>query len=419
MEIFDVIIIGAGQAGLATSYYLKQHKITHVVIEQDCIGSSWKKQRWESFKMNTPNWMNMLPGMDIALHKMDYFMTKYEFLAYLKSYVLKFELPVLEKHEVIGVKKVFENFMVSVDDNGIQHNIMTKKIVVASGIMNKISIPKLSNLIPDHILQLHVANYKSPELLPDGTVLIIGGGQSGSQIAEELALANKKVFLAGSKVARVPRRYKGKDIMEWMNQLGIMDTTAKEIRENPELDATQPQVSGVGESGHTISYQSLQQLGVTILGGLKYCHKEFFYFKDDCKSNIQYADETSDMIKKKVDQYLEKYPELAIGGTDVDPSDMPYNLYQSVSDQTIVNFNDSGISTVLWATGFGYEFNYLEPSLLDKEGRPKHKDGKMTIVGLYCIGFPWLRKKKSGLIYGVKEDSKKIVKDIMRSLNSL
>lgn len=419
MEIFDVIIIGAGQAGLATSFYLKQHKIIHVVLEQDSIASSWEKQRWDSFKMNTPNWMNLLPGREIHSQKRHHFMTKDEFVDYLKTYVLQFDLPVLEKHKVVAVEKVSENFIVTIDEEGMQHNILTKTIVVASGIMNKILFPNLSDSIPEHILQVHAANYKNPMELPERNVLIIGGGQSGCQLAQELTLGNRKVYLAGSKVARAPRRYRGKDIMEWMDQLGTMDISTIELADNPNLDATQPQVSGVGLLGHTISYQSLHRMGVTILGGLKGVDHENLYFEDNCKEHIRYADETSDAIKKNVDQYLKKSPEIAVSNTDEDPSDVPDHAYRSASDLKIINFNDCGITTLLWATGFGYDFSYLNSSLLDKIGKPKHIEGKMMIEGLYCIGFPWLRKKKSGLVYGVNEDAKIIVENILHQLQNL
>lgn len=415
-KIQDVIVVGAGQAGLAISYYLKNHRIKHIVLEQHFIGYSWKEHRWDSFKMNTPNWMTTLPGMDSPINKREYFMTKEEFVMYLKKYVRTFNLPILENHKVIGIEKTDIGFAVNIEKEGVFYTFLSKAVVIASGIMNKISLPKLWKNVPAHVKQFHASEYKNVKQMPTGNILVVGGGQSGCQIAEELALAKRKVYLAGSKVARAPRRYKGKDIMEWMDRMGMMDMSSKLLKEKSHLLAVQPQVSGLGLLGHTVSYQSLYSIGVTILDGLKGVDDENLYFDDNAKSNIHYADETSVFIKSQVDAYLEKHSAF-ISEEEEDLSDCPDNNYVSASDLRILCLRDFDIATIIWATGFGYDFSYLNASLVDDKGRPEHVDGEMLTEGFYCIGFPWLRKKKSGLVFGVSDDAKAIVEKIMQNLN--
>lgn len=416
-KIQDVIVIGAGQAGLAISYYLKNHKIRHVVLEQHCIGSSWKEQRWDSFKMNTPNWMTTLPEMDIPVNKREQFMMKEEFIMYLRRYARAFDLPILKKNKVVDIEKTDAGFVVNVEQEGGFYTFLSKVVVIASGIMNKILLPKISKNLPVHIKQFHASEYKNVKQMPAGNILVVGGGQSGCQIAEELALANRKVYLAGSKVARAPRRYKGKDIMEWMDKLGMMDMSNKILMEKSNLIAVQPQVSGLGLLGHTVSYQSLYSLGVTILGGLKDVDYENLYFDDNGKSNIRYADETSIFIKSQVDAYLEKYSVLTTEEEE-DFADLPDNYCVAACDLRVICLRNFDITAIIWATGFGYDFSYLNASLVDDTGKPQHTAGEMLEEGCYCIGFPWLRNKKSGLVYGVNDDALLIVEKIVKKLNN-
>ncbi|WP_413511848.1 NAD(P)-binding domain-containing protein [Myroides odoratus] len=415
---YKVAVIGAGQAGLATSYFLQKAGIKHIVLEENIIGHSWISQRWDSFKMNTPNWMTELPGMPLSQTIRENFMDKDEFVEYLTNYSQQFELPILEKYKVVNIKKQGSLFVIITENNGKTQEIHADTVVIASGIMNKIKFPTIAEKIPDNIVQLHASQYKNPNQLLKGNILIVGGGQSGCQIAEELALAGRKVYLASSKVSRAPRRYKGRDIMEWLNLMGIQDISTQQLRENPNLNATQPQSSGVGILGHTVSYQSLNKLGATIFGTFKNIVDGIFYFADNAKENIRFADDTSRTIKQNIDTYLKKHPELETGIEEEDFADLSDIDCISASKHNKINALESGFTSIIWATGFGYDFSYLESSLLDDKGIPKHYDGKTSLENLYCIGFPGLRKKKSGLVFGVKEDAEVIVKRIISKIEN-
>ena len=247
--------------------------------------------------------------------------------------------------------------------------------------------------------------------------MVVGAAQSGCQIAEELTLAGKKIYLASSKVPRAPRRYKGKDVMEWMNLMGIQDITAQQLQQNPKLNATQPQSSGMGLLGHTVSYQSLYRLGVTILGSLKEVENDIFHFENNTKEHIRFADETSTNIKNGIDEFINSHPKITISYEEPDEADLPDKEFISASDIVRLSLTDDNIASVIWATGFGYDFSYMDmdADLLNESKKPIHTNGKID-NGLYCLGFPWLRKKKSGLVYGLQEDAEMIVKEILTKM---
>lgn len=413
--IYKVAIIGAGQSGLAASYFLQKEGIAHIVLEQHKIGHSWTFQRWDSFKMNTPNWMTGLPGLEFSGEKRAHFMNKNEFTAYMNRYAAQFDLPVSENQKVVRIEKENDEYSLTLESKGHIDKIKAKTVVIASGMMNQVKFPELAKKVPKSMLQLHASEYKNPEALPEGDILVVGGGQSGCQIAEELALSGKHVYLASSKVPRAPRRYKGRDVMEWMDRMGVQDITAAQLRENPKLNGTQPQSSGMGTLGHTISYQSLHQLGVTILGSLKNIDSGTFYFAGNAKENISFADHASAKIKENVDSFLLKHPELDSSIREgEDRADLPDVHFAAASD--LSKIEKSKLTTMIWATGFNYSFPYLDAALLDDKGVPKHIEGVMPEKGLFCIGFPWLRKKKSGLVYGVTEDAKVIVEKIIEMI---
>ncbi|MNK32331.1 putative oxidoreductase CzcO [compost metagenome] len=345
-------------------------------------------------------------------------MTKNEFVTYLKRYVEVHDLPVRENYKVIKLYRENDQFTIITEYNGQRTQWRANTVVIASGLMNKPKLPELSTKIKQNILQLHASAYKNPEQLPEGNILIVGAGQSGCQIAEELALAGKEVYLASSKVPRAPRRYKGRDVMEWMDLMGIQDSIAQQLHTDAKLNVAQPQSLGMGLLGHTLSYQSIYHLGVTVLGSLKDIANDVFYFADNAKEHIHFADKTSADIKNKIDDFLKKNTEMQFDENMTDLADLPDQHVISACEIEKLKLPVNKVSTIIWATGFGYDFGYMDKSLLHGSNRPVQKDGKIE-NGLYCIGFPWLRKKKSGLVYGVREDAEIIVKEICKEAGKL
>lgn len=413
----EVIIIGAGQAGLAVSYLLTQEKIDHLVFEKTVIGSSWKSQRWDSFKLNTPNWMNFLPGQSSTRHTdREAFINHIEFASQLKNYAETHHLPIVENTEIRSLSHDPQLKLYRLETLCDSKEIIwyTKQVVVATGSQNQTQTPSFANKLPTHIQQLHAADYKNPLQLPKKTILIVGSGQTGCQIAEELS-ATHKVYLATGKVGRSPRRYRGLDMMDWMNQTGMMDQTTSELKATKSPEPTQPQVSGVGPYGHTISLQSLRQKGVTLLGRFIDTDNEQLYFDDSLQSNIRYADQFSELLKKKVDIYIQDKAIIANIDNYADSADIAdTTTTASLAEQVAT----TEIDTIIWSTGFRSDFQWIQLPILDHNAIPIHTNGVTALSSVYFIGLPWLRKKKSGIIFGIMEDAEFIVQQIVVSRNS-
>ncbi|MEW5797585.1 MAG: NAD(P)/FAD-dependent oxidoreductase [Bacteroidota bacterium] len=413
--IYDVIITGAGHAGLSISYFLSQHNIRHIVLERGLIGQTWRSQRWDSFALNTPNALSVLPGDEYCGDNPEGFSSVAEFIHSLQSYAEKFSLPVREQTNVLSVEKQSPYFNVATSENGVERNLRCTSIVVASGCMNEKKVPPFAKEIPESIVQLHTCTYKNPRQLPDGAVLVVGSAQSGCQIAEELLQAGKKVFLASSLVARVPRRYRGKDIFEWLTLLKFTEMPADKVPDPRILSMTQPQVSGIGPLGHTVSLQSLARDGATILGRLENADNTTLYFQLNAAQSVHFADEFSLTVKKMIDEFI------ITSGMDApeneyDEADQPDIEASCASDIASLDIKKEGIGTIIWTTGFTADFSWIHIPVLDKHGLPLHKNGISDVEGLYFIGFPWLRTRKSGIIYGIRDDAKFIADKIMERL---
>lgn len=413
--LYDVIIIGAGHAGLSVSYYLSQLNVRHLVLERGHVGQTWRSQRWDSFALNTPNALSVLPGDEYCGSDPEGFSSVAEFIQSLESYAEKFGLPVQQQTNVLSVEKNSNHFDLTIDENGIKRQMRSSSVVVASGCMNEKKIPPFAKEIPESIMQLHTCTYKNPRQLPAGAVLVVGSAQSGCQIAEELLQAGKKVFIASSLVARVPRRYRGKDIFEWLTLMKFTEMPADKVPDPRILSMTQPQVSGVGPLGHTVSLQSLARDGATILGRLEHAGDTTLFFQLNAAQNVRFADEFSLTVKKMIDEFIIA-SSMDAPYNDFDEADQPDINASCASDIAELNMKKEGIGTIIWTTGFTADFSWIRLPVLDKQGSPQHKNGISDVEGLYFIGFPWLRTRKSGIIYGIRDDAKFITDEIMGRL---
>lgn len=413
-EIYDAIIIGAGQAGLSSSYFLAKSGLKHLVLEKSSIGNSWRSQRWDSFVVNTPNYLNVLPGSDPVGSIPDAFCSKDELVESFENYSKKFNLPIILNVNVISVDKQenSDDFIVKMKQDSDEKEFRSKSIVIASGIMQTPKIPSICKKIPNSILQLHAGNYRNPSEIPKGSVVVVGGGQSGCQIVEDLQKAGKQVYLCTSKVGRIPRRYRGREIDDWLIDSGFFDITFEELEDKNMALATQPQVSGVGRYGHTVSLQKLYKEGVILLGKLETIENGNLILKSNLHEHISFADEISDGIKKMIDEYIVKN-NISTEKSEEDSADIPWDRKKYPSSPEILNLKSSEIGTVIWCTGFTADFSWIKLPVLDKSGFPIHKNGISQIPGLYFVGFPWLSKRKSGLIYGVAEDAEYISNQVI------
>lgn len=409
----DVMVIGAGQAGLAVSYLLTQERIQHMVFERGRIGESWRSQRWDSFHLNTPNWSNSLPGMEFDPAAPDSFGHRNQIISYLERYANSFDAPVRENAEVSSLERLSSGqYSLQVGKDTFEARV----VVIASGSMNRPRVPAIAHKLPADVLNISAGSYRNANALPDGAVLVVGSAQSGCQIAEDLVAAGRQVYLCASRVGRIPRTYRGRDIFAWWRDMGFWDVRMEELEDPAMQYIALPQVSGL-DGGHTVSFQSLARDGVTLLGRVLDIDGYNLILKPNLREAILFADEKSSSFKKAVDEFILRegipapLPEPDPGEPelpDLNGSDLVEKL----------NLREAGITTVIWCTGFNTDWQWLKVDVFDERSRPQHRQGISASPGLYFIGFPWLSKRKSGTLYGITEDAERIVGHILDLLNS-
>lgn len=415
--LLDAVVIGAGQAGLGISYFLKQADRQHIVFERGEIGETWRSQRFDSFALNTPNWANTLPGAPYEGDKPDGFWLSDELVAYFQKYVELFDLPIEVGMSVTAVDQLDDYFRVqAVNKLGEIVEVRARNVVVASGIMQAPIIPILSEAISEDILQLHTSTYRHPDELPQAAVVIVGGGQSGCQIAQDLVGTGRDIYLCSSKVGRLPRRYRGRETVEWLEDMGFWEVATQELEDPAITRAIQPIISGVGRYGGSLSLQHLARQGVSIVGRLVRVDDCKLFFDDTAAENVKFSDTVSGRFKQDVDDYLAK-AEIDAPPLEADPIDEPDLDASCVSAIKELNLSDAGVGTIIWATGFTATFDWLNLPVLDEVGIPKHENGLAPVEGVYFVGFPWLRKRKSGIIHGIEDDARFICAQIAKRLD--
>jgi putative flavoprotein involved in K+ transport len=378
----DTVIVGAGQAGLAVSRLLADAGHEHVVVERGGVGQTWRSQRWDSFRLNTPNWMSRLPLDPGASGDPDAFAARDEVVAWLERYADGLPVETGVSVEAVG------------NASGSRYSVVTssglyaaENVVLASGGQNVGRVPELARRLPAGIQQLHVADYRRPDQLASGAILVVGGAQSGGQVAEELAEAGREVYLSTSRVGRIPRRYRGRDTMAWWREMGVWDERPDELDDASTRFDAQPLVSGT-RGGHTLSLQQLSHAGVTI--------------------NVGHGDEVAERWRRRIDRYVED-ARIYAPPPDPDLADAPDPLlHRSGPAET-----DIDVGAIVWCTGFGGDFGYLRLPVLDADGHLVHQGGATASPGLFAIGLPWLRTRKSGILWGMREDAAAVADAIL------
>jgi putative flavoprotein involved in K+ transport len=418
MSTLDTLIVGAGQAGLGVSHFLQRDTRKHVVFERGRIGESWLSQRWDSFKLNTPNFMNVLPGFPYDGPEPDGFWRCDELVHYFQRYVEHFQLPVRTGVNIVSIERADgeEHFIVKTrTDRQTEETVLSRSIVIASGIQQTPKFPLSRSRIPHNVTQLHTAEYRSARALPPGAIVIVGSGQSGCQIAEDLLSAGRSVYVCTSKVGRAPRRYRGRDLLEWWIDMKHLDATFASLADKAISRAAQPQISGIGRYGHTLSLQQLARQGAVILGRLLDSEGNTLVLSDEAATHVRYADEFSQRQKDGIDAYLAKAG-IAPPPLEDDLADVPDPQGGCVSPLLRLNLREAKVSTIIWATGFAGDFSWIHLPVLDAEAKPIHQRGVSQVAGLYFIGSPWLSSRKSGIIYGIAEDAQYIAGAIAKQL---
>ena len=411
----DSVIVGAGQAGLAASAALQRAGRRHVILERGRIGETWLSQRWDSFQLNTPNAMNALPGLPYDGPQPDGFWRSDELVRYFQRYVDQLQLPVRTGVNVLSVEQNADGFILRTSNDGYMETVRSRSIVVASGIQNAPVFPSQSSRIPRKFTQLHTSEYRNATLLPEGAIVVVGSGQSGVQIAEDLLAGGRTVYLCTGKVGRVPRRYRGRDVTGWMVDLQQFDTRYANLEDKSLTRAASVQVSGVGRYGHTLSLQSLARRGAVILGRLLDVQDGVLILSDQAAAHVRFADQVSQRMKEDIDAFLTQAGQL-LPPLEEDPADAPDARAECASPLRRLNLQAAKVSTLIWAAGFTGDFSWLHLPVFDAQVMPIHQGGISPVRGLYFLGFPWLTSRKSGILFGIGEDARFIVNAISTQL---
>ena len=407
VDVLDAVVVGAGWAGLGVSHALRQRGLRHQVLERGRIGETWRTQRWDSFHMNTPNVQTVMPGDSYDGTNPDGVLTRDAFVALLEDFAERNSLPIERNCQVTELAAERENGVYRLTTSrGI---LAARNVVVASGNLNIPQRPDWAWALLRDLHQMDASDYRSAADLQKGAVLVVGSGQSGCQIAEDLAEAGRTVFLSTSRVGRLPRRYRGRDIMIWLVQSGFLDVRREQIIQ---MLGRIP-ARGVLGSTRTISLQSLSAQGVVLLGRMTGVGTgPQLAFADDLDDNLRFADEASQNVKRQIDEFIAGAG-LNAPAAEPDPAEVVPPILPTPPILTLEPAA-SGITTVIWCTGFRGDFGWVRlPGVLDTEGLPVHQDGVTVLPGIYFAGLDFGSTRKSGIILAIADEAPRLVEHII------
>lgn len=402
----DVVIIGGGQAGLAMSRCLQDRGIDHVVLERGRVAERWLSERWDSLRLLTPNWQSRLPGFRYAGRDPDGYMSAAEVAGYLQAYARSFDAPVQGETTVLSVQPRDGGYLVRTD----RGDIRARSVVIATGQCDTPLVPEAAVSLSPAIHQVTPNRYRNPEQLPAGGVLVVGASATGLQLAEELHAAGRQVTLAVGRHARMPRQYRGIDIMWWLDRMGVLSKRADDM---PDLDAArcEPSLQLVGRPDHrTLDLGVLQDRGVRLTGRFASADGGRVCFEEDLGLHLASADARLSRLLTRIDDFA------ARGGLcrQHGPS-RPANVAAGPAPRGL-DLAAEGITSVLWATGFRGNYPWLKVPVLDARGRIAHRNGVTAAPGLYALGLTFMRRRKSTFIDGVGDDARALAEHIHAQL---
>jgi putative flavoprotein involved in K+ transport len=405
VEDFNTIVIGAGQAGLAIGYYLSRQKRKYIILEKaSSIVPAWRS-RWDSFTLVLPNWTLQMPDFAYQGNDPDGFLPRDEVVSYMERFAATFDCNIRFDSKVTSIEMKPEsgNFVVQTADKLYE----AENVVITTGSYQKPRIPSFSTKINQEITQIHTSEYRNPKALPTGAVLVVGSGQSGCQIAEELYQRGRKVYFCVSRAMVLPRFYRGKDSIWWLKEMRFFDQTVDTLASPKEKFTANPVITGK-DGGHTINLHQFARDGVVLLGRLKDAKDNMIFLSPDLKENLTKIDNFMIKLKKQIDGFIE--------ANQIEAEEAPSRngLMDGYAAEIIedLDLSAEGIKTIIWATGYQFDYSWIEFPVLDEDGYPIQKRGVSDVPGLYFLGLHWLYKRRSGLPWGVGEDAAYLAEEI-------
>jgi putative flavoprotein involved in K+ transport len=392
-EHIQTIVIGAGQAGLALSRCLTDRRLEHVVLDRGGVAHRWRTQRWDSFRLLSPNWQTRLPGHNYQGPDPNGFMTGGEVVEFFEGYARSFGAPIRSGVTVRRVTASARGWLITTS----RGPLTAENLVVATGDLAEPRIPALAAALPGQLMQLHTSEYRNPAQLPGGAVLVVGAGPSGQQIAGELAGSGRKVHLAVGQHRCLPRRYRGHDAFWWMDRLGMLDRTVVTLRPDQRGRRTPNAVLAGGQ--RDLDVRRLVAQGVTAHGRLLGLAGRHLTFADDLHATLAAAEDNARRFRAAVDAYVERTGYAAPGESVAEP---PPGRWISTAPGEL---DVADLDTVVWATGFRRDYSWIDAEVINGDGEPVHDRGITAAAGLYFLGLRWQYRRSSSFIDGVGADA--------------
>ncbi|HSM04742.1 MAG TPA: NAD(P)/FAD-dependent oxidoreductase [Longimicrobiales bacterium] len=407
MERIDTLIIGGGQAGLALSRSLTDRGVEHVVLERGRTGERWRSERWDSLRLLTPRWLSRLSGWDPEDGRdPSGFMGRLELVEYLEAFAHVFRVPLVEGVTVRRLERHGEGFRVRTD----RGSWIADRVVVATGQSQAAHVPEMAKRLTADVHQMVPTDYRRPDQLPRGGVLVVGASATGIQLAEEIHASGRPVTLAVGRHTRLPRRYRGRDVLAWLHDMGVLDQRVDAVA-NPAASAEQPSMQLVGTPDHrTLDLGLLVRQGVRLAGRARQVDGSRVEFADDLAETLAAADWKLAGLRLRIDRYIRR------GGLESEaPTPEAFVPTPLVEGPARLDLRRAGIRTVLWATGFRRDYPWLRIPVLDAAGEIRHRGGITPVPGLYVLGLNFLRRRTSSFLAGVGADAAEIADHIVRN----
>ena len=408
-----VIIVGGGQAGLSVSWYLSRAGIEHEVIESNTPMHAWSTKRWDNFTLVTPNWHCKLPGYEYDGDDPDGFMTRDEVVDWLDGWLKTFDAPIRAHTSVTRLNPIEEKgFVLTLNTAGGQDMVTCDHVVVATGGYPLPVVPPYARSLDPSVEQIHSEEYFNPGQLAEGAVLVVGSGQSGAQIAEDLHLAGRKVHLALGNAPRVARTYRGRDCMTWLAEMGLYDTPTQEYPGGRAAqEKTNHYVTG-RDGGRDIDLRQFALEGMRLYGLLTGGKDSVLEFAPTLSEALDMADSVYNSICADIDRYIERE------GIEAPPASRYEPVWGPEGEPTELDLAAEGIATIIWAIGYRPDYRWIEASAFDGAGRPMQTRGITNVPGLSFIGLPWMHTWGSGRFLGIDRDAKHVAATIASEIGA-
>ena len=406
MERVDTVVVGGGQAGLALSRSLSERGVEHVVLERGRVGERWRSERWDSLSLLTPRWLSRLSGWTGDEEDPHGFMAREEVVRYLDRYAATFGVPVREGVTVTSVER-------EGDDYRVESNLgawRASNVVVATGESQDAFVPSMSRDLASWVHQSAPTRYRNPDHLPEGGVLVVGASATGIQLAQEIHASGRPVTLSVSRHTRLPRRYRERDILEWLERMGMFEQRAAEVQ-SLEASRNQPSMQLTGSADHrTLDLKVLQGQGIRLVGRAEGASGSRMCFADDLVETMAAADVKLAGLRLRIDRYIrDEGLEREVGPEEpFDPMPLP-------DAPTSLDLRTQGIKSVLWATGFRRSYPWLRVPVLDAGGEIRQEGGITSAAGLYVLGLNFMRRRSSSFLAGVARDAEEIAEHMVRT----